>query len=313
MKDPQKALAFLLSLEPDVAAKTVAQLDERDIVLLRKAAAAREPFEAKTLDTLFEEFVSLSSDHVAVPVEAKFTIERLVDGRIESAPREPQRDAATANVFEWMTKAKSADVAAVVDNEPAQLVAAVLAQLVPATAKGILDAMPAKRRAQLVKHIGKLKKVDVRAIEDMAAQLAHEIPKESLVSIDGIGRAAAILNASGKPRSSKTLELMEKDEPKEAERIRRAMFTFADLGRLDRRAITQLMANVRNERLAIALKGANPELIEALLSGMSSRKARLVRDDIKTTRARKSDIEEARAEIITIALRLEAEGVIERD
>ena len=57
---------------------------------------------------------------------------------------------------------------------------------------------------------------------------------------------------------------------------------------------------------------ASNELLEAMLSGLSERAAKLIKDDLEVLgRVRKADVEAARREVVQVALRLEAEGTID--
>jgi flagellar motor switch protein FliG len=71
----------------------------------------------------------------------------------------------------------------------------------------------------------------------------------------------------------------------------------------------ELLREVPTERLTVALKGASPELLEAVLAGLSARAAELLKDDMEVMgKAKKSDVESARREVLQTALRLESEG-----
>ena len=62
----------------------------------------------------------------------------------------------------------------------------------------------------------------------------------------------------------------------------------------------------------IALKGASPEVTEAIFAGLSERAAELARDDLEVLgKVRRADLEAARRELVEVALRLAAEGRID--
>jgi flagellar motor switch protein FliG len=72
-----------------------------------------------------------------------------------------------------------------------------------------------------------------------------------------------------------------------------------------------LVAECRADRLQVALSGASRELCELLLSSMSERAANMLRGELDSLPPqRRRSIEEAQAEIITIAKRLAEEGRI---
>ena len=87
------------------------------------------------------------------------------------------------------------------------------------------------------------------------------------------------------------------------------MFTFEDLRRVPRNAMRDLLREVPTERLTMALKGASQELLDAVLAGLSARAAELLKDDLQLLgKAKKSEVDAARREVLDAAMRLESEG-----
>jgi flagellar motor switch protein FliG len=153
-----------------------------------------------------------------------------------------------------------------------------------------------------------------KVLEDVANALVNELPTadaSTLVTVDGVARAAAMLNAIGAP-SSNILQEFEAADSNLASQVRQAMFTFEDLRRVDARAMREILREVPSERLVIALKGASTEVTEALFAGLSARAAELIRDDLGLLgKVRRSDVDAARREVVEVALRLESEGRVD--
>jgi flagellar motor switch protein FliG len=64
--------------------------------------------------------------------------------------------------------------------------------------------------------------------------------------------------------------------------------------------------------LTIALKGAPQDVVDAMFAGLSERAAALIRDDLEVLgKVRKTEVEAARQEVLQVALRLEADGVLD--
>ena len=211
--------------------------------------------------------------------------------------------------------APSDAVAALLQREPPQLVAAVLARMDPAHAARILGAMTPERQTTVVRHVSAMTEIPAKVLEDVALALANELPTSdasTLVSVDGVAKAAELLNAAGRDTSSAILAAIEADDGALALDVRQAMFTFDDLKRIDPKSMRELLRELPSERLTMALKGASPELTSAVFAGLSARAAELIRDDLEVAgRVKKSEIEAARREIVEAALRLEAEGRVD--
>ncbi|MEM5709667.1 FliG C-terminal domain-containing protein, partial [Elizabethkingia meningoseptica] len=92
-----------------------------------------------------------------------------------------------------------------------------------------------------------------------------------------------------------------------AERIKKLMFTFEDLIRVDAGGIQALLRKIAKDRLAVALKGATDPLKELFLSNMSERAAKMLREDMESLGpVRLRDVDDAQAAIVA-----EAKGMAE--
>jgi flagellar motor switch protein FliG len=206
-------------------------------------------------------------------------------------------------------------VAALLAKEPPQLVAAIMARLEPRAAAAILGAMPTDRQSLVIAHVSQMTELPAKVVEDVASALVGELPTDdaaTLVSVDGIAKAAEMLNAAGKEVSTEILSRMDETNSVLATEVRQAMFTFDDLRRLDARAMRELLREVPTERLTLALKGASPEVLGAVFGGLSARAAELIKDDLDLLgKVRRADLDAARKEVVEAALRLEAEGRID--
>jgi len=311
----EKAVLFLLSLDEAVAAPIVAELSEADLRQLRAVASSMREVPSGAIDEAFRDFLDRSSAAVAVPRGGLSYLRRLSVGVLgEDRARVLFEDRVTSPLAR-LEGAPPDAVAALVSSEPPQLVAAILARLEPKAAAAILRAMPVDRQSNVIAHVSRMTELPAKVVEDVAAALASELPTEdaaTLVSVDGIGKAAGMLNAAGRVTSTAILTAIEANDSALAAEVRQAMFTFDDIARLDSKAMRELLQGVPTERLTLALKDAPEALLNAVFAGVSSRTADLIKDDLALLgKVRRSDVEAARKEIAETALRLESEGTID--
>jgi flagellar motor switch protein FliG len=311
----EKAVLFLLSLDEQVAATVVRELGEVELRKLRAVASTMREVPSGALDDTFRDFLQRSESAVAVPRGGLPYLRRLSAGAVgEQRAREIFEDGVTSPLAR-LEGAPSDAVAALLEREPPQLVAAILARLESSRAAEILGAMPADRQCTVVRHVGTMTELPAKVLEDVALALASELPvsdASTLVSVDGVAKAAELLNAAGRETSNAILQALDGDDAALASQVRQAMFTFEDLRRVEPKAMRELLTEVPSERLTTALKGASPELLTAIFAGMSSRAADLLRDDLEVLgKVKKAELEAARREVIETALRLEAEGKID--
>jgi flagellar motor switch protein FliG len=311
----EKAVLFLLSLDEAVATPIVSELAEADLRKLRAVASTMREVPAEALDEAFREFLDRSSSAVAVPRGGLSYLKRLSVGALgEARAREVFEDGVTSPLAR-LEGAPPDAVAALLVQEPPQLIAAILARLEPNAAARILAALPLERQSTLIAHVSQMTELPAKVVEDVASALANELPTDdaaTLISVDGVAKAAEMLNAAGRDASSSILRRIEDENAEIAAEVRNAMFTFDDLARLDPRAMRELLREVPSERLTIALKGAKPEVMTAIFGGLSGRAAELIRDDLEVLgKVRKADLDAARREMVEAALRLESDGRID--
>ena len=133
--------------------------------------------------------------------------------------------------------------------------------------------------------------------------------------IGGVDAVVEILNTVDRGTEKHIMETLEIEEPELADEIRKKMFVFEDILLLDDRAIQRVLRDVDNNDLAIALKGSNEQVQNAIFNNMSKRLAVMIKEDMEFMGpVRMKDVEEAQQKIVNIIRKLEdsAEIVISR-
>jgi flagellar motor switch protein FliG len=96
-----------------------------------------------------------------------------------------------------------------------------------------------------------------------------------------------------------------------AENIRNRMFVFENIVQLEDRYIQKVLRRVDNKTLAMAMKGAAPDITEKIMKNLSQKAAELLKDDIDVLGpVRIRDVEQAQREIVNIIRQLEDQGEI---
>jgi flagellar motor switch protein FliG len=198
--------------------------------------------------------------------------------------------------------------------EQPQTIALILAYINPEKAARILSLMPEEFRGDIVIRMANLDPVSPEVLQDMEEVLESEIKSIGSLSseqVGGIDNVAELFNQMDKSSMTEILSEVEEEEPELADSIRALMFVFDDLIKVDNKGIQTILKEVSNDNLVLALKGANDELRDKILSNVSSRAAEMLKDDLETMGPVKlSDVENAQGEIVRIAMKLEEEGKI---
>ena len=107
------------------------------------------------------------------------------------------------------------------------------------------------------------------------------------------------------------LEGLTDESPELVDDIRRLMFVFEDILRVDDRGIQAVLKEIDNEELALALRTASEELKDKIFSNMSERAAQLIKEEMEFMGpVRVSDVEGAQQKIVDVVRRLEDTGEI---
>jgi flagellar motor switch protein FliG len=213
-------------------------------------------------------------------------------------------------VLDWLD---APGVAGLVADEHPQVVAVVLAHLPEARAAAVLDALPAAIQADVVLRLARLGPVapaEVMALEaDLEAKMASRARSEGVNRLAGAGFAARLVNLSA--NQAALLAALGDLDTELAGGIADARFGFADLARLAPRELQQVLRELDQAALTLALKGAAPALRELVLGAMSSRAADQLRDELADPKpVKKSEVAAAQAEVCALVRRLAEQGVV---
>ena len=107
------------------------------------------------------------------------------------------------------------------------------------------------------------------------------------------------------------LSEIEEDSAQMAEDIRNLMFVFEDCKNIDDRGVRELLKEISNEDLTLALRGASDDLKDKFFKNMSERAGNMIREELEFMGPTKlSDVETAQQNIVKIVRRLEAENKV---
>jgi flagellar motor switch protein FliG len=120
-----------------------------------------------------------------------------------------------------------------------------------------------------------------------------------------------MLNSLDKSTETRILATIEESNPDLAEQIRELMFTFEDMALIDQRGMQQIIKEVPQQDLVMAMKTASEPIKELIFGSMSTRAADMLREDLEVLGPVKvADVEKAQQNLVKAARKLEEEGKI---
>jgi flagellar motor switch protein FliG len=201
-----------------------------------------------------------------------------------------------------------------VKGEHPQAIAVLLIQLEAEVAAEVLATLPHAEQTQVVHRIATMGPVSPEALEMLEELLNRRISQshgQELLRLGGPRQAAGIINNSGKLVEKRVMPELAKLDKLLARRIEEEMFKFEHLFALDSQAMGALLREVESDVLINALKGIEDDQRNVFFRAMSSRAADGVKDEIAARgRLKMAEVVEAQRQMIAVARRLSAEGVI---
>jgi flagellar motor switch protein FliG len=197
-------------------------------------------------------------------------------------------------------------------NEHPQTIALIVAHLTPEKKVDVLKRLPEGLQAEVVLRVANLDYVSPELIAQLDDVLKTEL--STLGSIDtnqlgGVEPIADMLNLMDKNSEKNIMSRVEEKDPELAEEIRKLMFVFEDLVHVDDKGIQNLLKEVDQQKLVIALKTAPEDIKAKIFKNMSNRAATLIQEDLEALGPTKlSDVEKAQTEIVQKAKELEQQG-----
>jgi flagellar motor switch protein FliG len=197
--------------------------------------------------------------------------------------------------------------------EHVQMQAVFLAFLPPALAGQIIDALPEDGRELVLLNLARLEEIDrelLAELEELVQRCLSALDTQS-AAVEGVRQAADILNRLPNKRAE-MVELLRAHDPEVVSQIELSMYDFFILSKQSEQTITRLLDEIPLEQWAVALKGAEPALREAILAAMPKRQAQSFEDLMRRSGpVPMSRIEQTRREIMAAVKDLADNGEIE--
>jgi flagellar motor switch protein FliG len=314
----QRAAILLMSLGEQDAANVLKQLDAREVQKLGIAMAELKEVSREQMSSVLDKFIGIADGKANIAGGSQDYVRRVLTQAVGKHKTDMLLDRVSSGqtgqgieALKWM---ESKAVAQIIAGEHPQIAAIVLAHLEPEQSAGILPLLSDDFRTEVLLRIASLNEVPQSALtelDQLVERQANAAPPATLRRVGGARTVANILNAMERDKSGAELGKIEKADGEMHQQIKDLLFVFDNLLDVDDRGIQALLREVGSDSLAVALRGAEPEVQEKVLKNMSKRAAEILKDDMEARGPVKlTDVEAAQKEIIVIAQRMAEEGTI---
>ena len=313
------AAILLMAIGEDAASEVFKQLTPREAQLLGKSMAQMRSVADGKVENVLARFQQEASQAVSLVSDSQAYVQgvlqralgegraKTVMGRIAPSPESP-----AIEDLKWLDPES---IATMISGEHPQIVALILAHLDSEQAAGILRHLDESLRNDALLRLSTLSAVQpsaLRELDDVLARLIQHTREPKLGALGGTKHAADILNKLGANVEKDVLDVIRELDEDLATAISDQLFIFADLIKLDDKAIQTLLREVQTDSLVVALKGADKELVDRICKNMSQRAAETLREDLSGKGpVRLSEVEGQQREILGAMRRLAEEGQIQ--
>ena len=315
----EKAAILINYLGPEAAKKLFRRMDDADIrkllTVMSKYRIVPIAVTKKVLEEYYE-LVSESEDYIfSDNVTSKdVVVDALGEERARGVLGHLNVSSSTRPTLESLEVVDAKSLANFLIHEHPQTVSVILAHLEPEKKGEVLKRLPEALQAEVVLRMANLDHVAPELIAEVDRVLKEELANIGTVeqaALGGVQPVAEMLNVMDKNTEKAIMSRIEEKDPILAEEIRKLMFVFDDIVKIDDKGIQTLLKEVPNEKLLLALKTSTEEIRNKIFKNISQRAAQMLKDDLSNMGpSRLSDVETAQVEIVSVARRLEGEGKI---
>lgn len=313
---PQKAAVILLTLGEEISSAILKNLTNGEIKLLGMQMSAIQEVKKEVSDQLLREFAEGFRGEGDIYLEGDLFFRNLLPNVLGEAragdilstiDQEKQRVP-----FKNVREIDSRVLANFIKNEHPQTIAIILVNLGHEKAGDILGHLPESLQLEVINRIARLDSVPpdlIREVDEVLERELLSIGQQSQHLFGGVQAVAEILNYSDKRTGESILQSLEEADADLADKVRKLMFIFEDLIKVNDAGIRELLKEIRNEELTLAMKTCSEELKSKIFKNLSQRAAQMLEEDLSVLgMVRLSDVEAAQQNILNVARRLEKEG-----
>ncbi|MCU1438700.1 MAG: Flagellar motor switch protein FliG [Naasia sp.] len=313
----QKAALVIMNLSTEAAATVMRQFSEQEAEEITAEIMRLKGVDSATAENAIREFTERSTgrsatarggrDFAAGLLEASFGAERaqgLLD-RLDSGAS-----------FDFLEGADAVQVSSLLDGELPETIAFVLTRLGTELASSVLARLEASVRVDVAESIATMGMPTPEAVgivTSVLKQRARTIvqPQEKVQAAGGVQPLVDIIKRADAATERDLLAALDERDSELAEQVRSRMLGFDDIVTLEERDVQQVVRTLDPAMLAIALKGANPNVVETIRANMSERNRTSLDEETGLLgRVLKGQVDEARSQVVRAIRDLEASGTI---
>lgn len=318
----QKLALFMVVIGPEVSSDLLKGFEDPEIESICREISNFSIVDEETQRKVVEEFSDIISSSLgSILGGARFAQRALELAKGDyKAANLLSRIAPVGNSMEEIQEISDMEprqINNLIRGEQPQTIAFITSHLTHEKAASLISMLAPEVGEEVVERIGAMEFTALEHVGRVVGCLKKHFDtkhKPTMHSSGGVRSVADLLNLMDKETSKTLLVKLEERNPQLGMMIRRKMFSFEDLIRLDTSDLQRVTRELEMSDLVVAMKSANSALQDAILKSVSKRAAESIKEEMDMLGpVRLKEVEAAQDRIIQIVRRLEEEGEISLD
>ena len=318
----QKLAVFLIVIGPEAAAEVLKQFDDPETEAVCREMTGftviPEPIQKQVVDELSGILNESKTSALGGLAYARRTLELAKGGQKASSMLGPGATSSESpDIMKQIGRMEGRQIFNMIRFEQPQTISFVLSYLESTKASEVFALLPGEVKDAVVERLGTIESTPV----DLASKIVRRLEKHldtkekpALHRSGGVDFVAGLLKQLDKDTSKNLLVKMEERNATLGAAVRRKMFSFEDLMRLQASDLQRILRETDSGGLAVAMKGASEPMRQKIYGSLSKRAAASLKEEIELLGpVRVKDVEAAQDTIIQSVQRLEEAGEISTD
>lgn len=312
----EKVAILLAALSKETAVSLLKKFEPDSIKQLVESSSRLGDLNAGDFDPVVKEFtiefaealgISAGSDQLLPLLEAAFSQEKVA--QMLGFSTVPAKD----SVWSKFNASMESEIVPFLLDEHEQTAAVVLSKLPLELAAKCFALLPRELTSRVLARSLVMRTFSKSAIELLEQTLEEQFFSKAVAKTGNlwIERVADVINRMDREQALNVLEGLASSSPEQAKELRKFIFMFEDVDRLETKSRARLFDRVAAELVTPALWGMSSEFKESILVSLSARARRMVESELGSDDGKpRNDSVTARKKIAETALAMARQGEI---
>jgi len=206
------------------------------------------------------------------------------------------------DIFNFMDQLTDSQLMHLFKNEQIDMIAIAMAQLHPERANKSLRTFDEEEQMAILVKMGRIGTLPISTYKQIAthfAQKALEIVNMKFVVADGVQRVIDVIDNLPAEEQDVYLDKIAMSDLDLATKVRSMFVTFSDIPSLDDSLLIKSLQGIDRKTIVLAMFGAEPEIVDKMMSIYASRERMIVRSQIDSlSDPEPESVEEARKDVL---------------